>query len=217
MWTADMGCSMAARPIFHSLTAAVHGSTDSIVTIRTGKAEFKNALMHGMQALACNEKTMDDWKRRLLLGLLGAVLGSSLFSIRYALRIQYATDNVVAHTGKIANATTANKNNGVFLQIVAFTTDVSRHFDAVGEANTSHLAERRVRLLGRHRFDLQTHTALRGVALHGRVLRLAPLHTARLLDELVNRRHIYSFRFASSWDRMGCYRVSLPRQVCFVK
>src|SRR5450432_3522560 len=129
----------------------------------------------------------------LLLGLLGPVLGSRLLAIRNTLSIQHASDDVIAHTGQIADATAPDKNNGVFLQVVPLTRYVGSHFDAVREANTGHLAEGGVRLLGRHRFDLQAHAALGGIALHRRVLRFAPLHLAWLLDQLIYRRHTARF------------------------
>jgi hypothetical protein len=140
---------------------------------------------------------------RLLLGFLGTVLGTGLLAVRDALGIQDTSDNVVAHTGQVADTTASDEDNRVFLQVVAFAGDVGRDFDAIGKANTGHFTEGRVRLLGGHRFDLQAHASLGGVALHGRMLRLGPLHRAWLLDELINRRHVESFRLrvlGTEWD-----------------
>src|ERR1051326_8114286 len=86
---------------------------------------------------------------------LGPVLGACLLAIGNALRIEDAADNVITHTGKVAHASAANQNDGVLLQVMAFTGDVGRDFNAVGQPDARYLAERGVRLLGRHDLDLQ--------------------------------------------------------------
>ena len=58
-----------------------------------------------------------------LLRTLGAVLGTRLATILHTLCIEHAAQNVVAHTGKIANATAADQHDRVLLQVVALTGD----------------------------------------------------------------------------------------------
>ena len=81
--------------------------------------------------------------------------------------------------------------------------DVGRDLHLVRQANAGDLAERRVRLLGRHRPDLEAHAALlRGagdrhlalpqavpVLAHGRRLDLGDLARAAVTHELTDRRH----------------------------
>jgi hypothetical protein len=83
-----------------------------------------------------------------LLDALHAVLGSTLSSTIDTQGVQRSTNHVVSNTRKVANPTTTNQNNRVFLEVVAFATDVSGDFLAIGQANTCHLPKRGVRLLG---------------------------------------------------------------------
>ena len=75
-------------------------------------------------------------------------------------------------TPSIAHSTTANENDGVFLQVMAFPGNISRDLLPVGQANTSHLPESRIRLLRRDCFDKQTDTAFLRATLQDR--RLCP-------------------------------------------
>src|SRR5262249_20474847 len=126
---------------------------------------------------------------QLLAFALGAVLGPGLLAVRNALGIQDAADDVVADTGQVADAAASNENDGVFLEVVPLARNVCRHFDAVGEPNARHLAQRRVRLLGRHDFHLKADTLFLWAAVQRRVLRPAILLDARFTYQLVNRRH----------------------------
>jgi hypothetical protein len=63
------------------------------------------------------------------------------------LEVESTTNDVVTNTWKVWYATTTNKHNGVFLEVVAFTTDVSPYFVTVGKAHTCNLTKGRVRLL----------------------------------------------------------------------
>jgi hypothetical protein len=58
------------------------------------------------------------------LGTLGTVLGTSLFAIVYAGAVQSTAHRVVTNTRKVLNTTATDQNHRVFLQVVAFTTDV---------------------------------------------------------------------------------------------
>src|SRR5262245_11240251 len=86
---------------------------------------------------------------------LGAVLRPRLFAVGDALGIEDATDDVIADAGQVADAAAADEDNGVFLQIVPLARDVGGDFDPVGEAHASHFPQGRIRLLRRHRLDLQ--------------------------------------------------------------
>src|SRR5574338_624776 len=83
----------------------------------------------------------------LLALLLGAVLGTALLAVVYALEVKATTDNVVTHTWKVLNASTAHQHNSVLLQVVAFATDVSPDFVAAAQAHAGNLTQSRVWLL----------------------------------------------------------------------
>jgi hypothetical protein len=83
-----------------------------------------------------------------LLDSLCSVLGSSLFSSIDTEGIERAANDMVADAGEVADASAADKDDGVFLEIVSFAADIGCDFFAVGEANASDFSEGRVRLLG---------------------------------------------------------------------
>src|SRR3546814_16745768 len=85
-------------------------------------------------------------KKRSLLRTLRAVFRTALLAVLHTLRIEHAAQDVVTHTGKIADTTAADQHNAVFLEVVAFAGDVSDDFAMVGQADRSNLAERRVRV-----------------------------------------------------------------------
>src|ERR1044071_9267735 len=125
--------------------------------------------------------------------LLDAVLGTALLAVRHAGGVQRAADDLVPDAREVLDAATTHEHDGVLLQVVTLARDVGRHFHRAGDANTRHLAQRGVRLLGRRRVDARAHAAaLRGgllllVALPGLQTRgghLARLGLATLADEL---------------------------------
>jgi|GEM_PF-2221202 len=124
-----------------------------------------------------------------LLRALHAVLRSALTTSIDAEAIEGAADDVVSHTRKVTNSTTANEHDGVFLKVMSFATDVCRNFFAIGESNTSHLAKRRVGLLRSDGSNLKTNTASLRTGVKVLDLRLDGLMAAGIADELVNGRH----------------------------
>ena len=94
------------------------------------------------------------------LAALGPVLRSTLHATIDTEGVMRATNNVVSHAGKVANATATDEDDGVFLQVVSLAADVGSDFLAIGQPDTGHLAESRVGLLGRHGTNLQADTAL---------------------------------------------------------
>src|SRR4029077_18225533 len=83
----------------------------------------------------------------LFLRTFGAVLRAALPTIADAGAIERAADSVIAYSGQVLDAAAANQYHGVLLQVMAFTADVAGHFIAVGQADSAHLAQRRIRLL----------------------------------------------------------------------
>src|SRR6185369_8116890 len=117
--------------------------------------------------------------------------------------VEGAADDVVLDRREVLHSATADEDHGVLLEVVADARDVGRDLHLVGEPDARDLAQRRVRLLGRHRPDLEADTALlrgagRGdllavqaipVLAHGRRLDLLDLGLATVAHELADRRH----------------------------
>src|SRR5690606_18345196 len=119
----------------------------------------------------------------------GPVTAARLLAVLDAEAVEGAADDLIAHTGKVANTTTADEHDRVFLQVVPFARNVDRHFLAIGEANARDLSKSRVRLLWRHRADDEANALLlRTFIEHGALGDLA-LNSPRLADELVDGRH----------------------------
>src|SRR4051812_32927298 len=91
---------------------------------------------------------------------LRAVLGAALLAVGNARRIEPTTDNLVAHTGEVLDATTADEHNGVLLEVVGNAGNVGRDLHAVGETDTGNLTKGRVRLLRGGRVDASADAAL---------------------------------------------------------
>ena len=105
------------------------------------------------------------WGEELLLTCLGTlctILGAGLHTALYALGIQSAADDVVTHTGKVLNTTTANQNYRVLLQVMADTRNVSGNFHAIGQTHTGDLTQCGVRLLGAGDTNSSTYATLLG-------------------------------------------------------
>src|SRR6476646_1786704 len=149
-----------------------------------------------------------DWRRGMLAGPrsgrgLRAVLAATLFAVAHAGCVERAPDDVVLDRRKVLHAAAADEDDRVLLEVVADARDVGRDLHLVGEPDAGDLAERRVRLLGRHRANLETDAALlRGAGdgpltaihavpalAHGRRLDLRDLARAAVTHELADRRH----------------------------
>src|SRR5436305_8836890 len=81
----------------------------------------------------------------------------------------------------------------MFLEVVLFAGDVGGDFLAVGESDAGDLSQGGVGLLRGHCLDLKAHAAL--LRAGDKVFDLVDLRqgSARLLDELINRRHLVPF------------------------
>src|SRR3954470_16526016 len=138
--------------------------------------------------------------------LLRAVPAASLLAVPDALGVQRAADDLVAHAREVLHAATAHEHHRVLLQVVADARDVGGHLDATGQADTSDLAQRRVRLLRRRRVDARADAATLRGTLQSRGLGLLDLVLAALADQLVDRGHGWpgSPTCAGSCSRMWC-------------
>ncbi len=132
--------------------------------------------------------------RGLGLRTLGAVLGTTLTMILHTGGIQSTTNDVVTDTGKVLYTAAANHDDGVFLQVVAFTGDVGGDFKAVGEAYTSNLTQSRVRLLRGGGVHAGAHAATLGAGLKRRGLLVLHNLLPRRADKLVDSWHVFLHR-----------------------
>jgi len=98
-------------------------------------------------------------------------------------------DDVVADAGQIADAAAADEHDRVLLEVVPLAGDVDRNFLLVRESHTGDLAQRRVRLLRRHRADLQADAPLLRAAVEHRRLRELALRATAAADKLADRGH----------------------------
>src|SRR2546426_12785421 len=115
---------------------------------------------------------------------LGAVLRAALLAPLGAGRVEGAADHVVADTGEVFDAATADQDHRVLLQVVTDARDVGGHLLAGGQPYPGHLPERRVRLLRRGGVDANADAPpLRG-ALQRRRLRLLHQRLAAVSDQL---------------------------------
>jgi hypothetical protein len=151
-----------------------------------------------------------------LLAALHAVLRSTLLASIDAKAVEGSADDVIPDTGKVTDSTTTHEHDGMFLEVMSFAPDVCRDFLAVRESNTSHLAKRRVGLLGSDGSDLKTHTASLRTGVKVPDLRFGGLVAAGFADELVNSRHAGSLsvdrsRGSENEQRAAKDTETLPR------
>src|ERR1700722_2893932 len=125
-----------------------------------------------------------------LLRTLRAVLRTTLLTVLDALGIKDAAEDVVAHAGQILDATAADHDHGVFLEVVALTGNVADDLEAVSQAHLGDLAERRVRLLRGRGVNARAHAALLRRLLQSRNFLARLLYRAWTCDQLVDRRHV---------------------------
>src|SRR5260370_25665802 len=119
--------------------------------------------------------------------LLRAVTAAGLLAVADALGVQGAADDLVAHAGQVPHPPAADQHDRVLLEVVAHAGDVGRDLDVTGEPDPRHLAERRVRLLGRGRVDARADPAALRAGLERRGLILGYPVLPALRGELLDR------------------------------
>src|SRR6476661_7057439 len=101
-----------------------------------------------------------------LRGGLRAVLAATVLAVAHAGRVERAADDVVLDRGEVLHAAAADQHDRVLLEVMADARDVGRDLHLVGQPHARDLAQRRVRLLGRHRLHLRADPALLRRAAH---------------------------------------------------
>src|SRR5215472_9455780 len=142
--------------------------------------------------------------------LLRAVATACLLAVADTLGVQRAADDLVAHAGQVTDATATDQHDGVLLQVVPDTRDVGGDLDLAGEPDAGHLAQRRVRLLGRGRVDARAYPATLRAALQRRSLVLGYLVLPALADQLLDRgQRVSVFLCRAPCDALCCYSLPL--------
>src|SRR5487761_261536 len=100
--------------------------------------------------------------------LLRSVTAARLLTVAHPLGVEGAADDLVADARQVAHPAATHQHDGVLLQVVPDARDVGRDLDLAGEPDPGHLAEGRVRLLGRGGIDARANPAALGASLERR-------------------------------------------------
>ena len=96
---------------------------------------------------------------------------------------------MIANPRKIFHTSTANQNDRVLLEVVAFATNVTNHLKSDREADLSDFSQRRVRLFGSGRVDTGTDTTTLRAGVQRRTLTFYNFRGPGFADQLVNGGH----------------------------
>ena len=158
-------------------------------------SEFMNRVITTSPNLASGRISRFTARRRRLIALplllrpLRAVQRPALTTLGDALRVEHATQDVIADARQVLHAPATDQHHRVLLQVVPLAGDVAHDLEAIGQAHLRHLAQRRVRLLRRGGVDARADAALLRAALQRRHRVPAFPGLAPLRDELVDGRH----------------------------
>ena len=83
----------------------------------------------------------------LLLGALSSILGTALLTVRNTLCIQSSANDVITATGEVTYTSASDEDNGVLLQVMSDTGNISGSFHSVRKSYSGDLTQSRVRLL----------------------------------------------------------------------
>ena len=109
--------------------------------------------------------------------------------VGHAGTVERAAHSVITHTGQVFHTAAADQHHRVLLQVVAFAADVADDFEAIGQANLRHFAQRRVRLFRRRGVHARAHAALLRAGRQRGHLRLVIRRGPRLANELTDSGH----------------------------
>jgi len=136
---------------------------------------------------------------------LGAVFGTAVFPAFDAHRIERATHDVVAYSRQILDSAAPNENDRVLLEIVTDARNVGRHLDAIGQPDTGHLPQSRVRLFRCRDEDPDANPSLLGAALERRRVRLRSRSLPSFSDQLTKSRqngYLFSIELPHSENKI---------------
>ncbi|MDB5266712.1 MAG: hypothetical protein JWN89_527 [Parcubacteria group bacterium] len=99
-----------------------------------------------MAGFVLSLRLIENCKLLPCLRSLGSVSASRLASLVYALGVEKPSNDGIADS-EVLDASSADNDHRVLLEVVAHARDVGGHFRAVREADTGDLSDSRVRLL----------------------------------------------------------------------
>ena len=120
----------------------------------------ESAARAGCDGLVCRGGWAVSGPLKLTLRLHRAVLATTTTTVIDAGSVKCAAHYVISNAGKILHTTAPDKDDRVFLKVVAFTPDVGGDLNAVGQPDTRYFAKSRVRLLRRNGLHLQADATL---------------------------------------------------------
>src|SRR5690606_24155609 len=147
-------------------------------------------------------------KKERLFRTLGAVLGTALLAVLHAGGIQRTTHGVVTDTRKVLHTAATNQNHAVFLQVVAFTTDVRGNLVTVGQTHTADLTQCGVGFFRGGGVHAGAHATTLGAVLQRGYVGLFDDTLARLTHQLVDSCHLLAPLM--SFDRNKDGRAQRP-------
>jgi hypothetical protein len=124
------------------------------------------------------------------LGPLRTILGTALLASADTGRIERSPHHVIAHPGKVLHAASADQHNRVLLQIVSYPRNISGYFNSVGKPHTSHLTQRRIRLLRSRGIHTRTNPTPLGTGLQCGTCSLITRRASPFAHELIERRQL---------------------------
>jgi hypothetical protein len=156
-------------------------------SVRTKNLKPEQESDHPQFRLAPNSRAL----RLLTLSLwpFCTVLGAALFSIGHPGGIQRSTNDVISNARQILYTAATDQDDGVFLQIVADTRDISCNFNPIGQTHTCNFAKGRIRLLWCRRIYSGAYASFLRTLLQRRTTRLVIGLLSTLSNQLIKRRH----------------------------
>src|SRR5262245_4139996 len=136
-----------------------------------------------------SSRTAISARRGMLSASLRAVLGARLAAVGDAAGIEGRADHLVAEAREILDATAADEDDRVLLEVVSLAGNVGADFHLVRQPDARDLAQRGVRLLRRRRVHARADPPLLRGASQGGSLDLGRRGLATLPHELIHGRH----------------------------
>src|SRR5919106_2200951 len=103
------------------------------------------------------------WLNSSLLRTLRPIFGPSLAPVLHTSGVQGPTNHMIADAGEILDASAADQDDRMFLEVVPDTRNIRGHLDAIREADTGHLAQRRIGFFWRRGVYPHAHPSLLGI------------------------------------------------------
>lgn len=122
-----------------------------------------------------------------------SIFAPLLFSSFHACSIKSSTDDVITNSRQILHPSTTNHHDGVFLEVMTFSRNVSSHFILVRQSNAGYFSHRRIRLLWCGGIHPCTYATALRTGSQSRRLTFVHEFRASFSNKLLNCRHSIVF------------------------